>query len=56
MGCPKEIVKKIVKKDGHYYFLVKEKKKNFYVDIKDCFSFVLNDNLDILLLIKIMEG
>jgi len=46
MGCQKEIAKKIVEKDGHYCFAVKENKKNFYVDIKDYFSFVLNDNLE----------
>jgi len=46
MGCQKEIAKKIVEKDGHYCFAVKENKKNFYVDIKDYFNFVLNDNLE----------
>lgn len=46
MGCQKEIAKKIVEKDGHYCFAVKENKKNFYVDIKDYFNFVLNDNFE----------
>ncbi len=43
MGCQKEIAKKIVEKEGHYCFTVKENKKNFYVDIKDYFNFVLNE-------------
>ena len=43
MGCQKEIAKKIVEKNGHYCFAVKENKKNFYLDIKDYFDFVLND-------------
>lgn len=43
MGCQKEIAKKIVEKDGHYCFAVKENKKNFYLDIKDYFDFVLNE-------------
>lgn len=46
MGCQKEIAKKIVEKDGHYCFAVKENKKNFYLEIKDYFDFVLNDNLE----------
>ena len=33
MGCQKEIAKKIVEKNGHYCFAVKENKKNFYLDI-----------------------
>ena len=28
------------------FFAVKENKKNFYVDIKDYFNFVLNDNFE----------
>lgn len=43
MGCQKEIAKKIVEKDGHYCFAVKENKKNFYLDIKDYFDFILNE-------------
>lgn len=46
MGCQKEIAKKIVEKDGHYCFAVKENKKNFYLDIKDYFDFILNDKLE----------
>ena len=46
MGCQKEIAKKIIEKEGHYCFAVKENKKNFYLDIKDYFDFVLNDNLE----------
>ncbi len=44
MGCQKEIAKKIVEKKGHYCFALKENKKNFYVDIKDYFNFVLNES------------
>lgn len=43
MGCQKEIAKKIIEKDGHYCFAVKENKKTFYLDIKDYFDFILND-------------
>ena len=46
MGCQKEIAKKIIEKEGHYCFTVKENNKNFYLDIKDYFDFVLNDNLE----------
>ena len=43
MGCQKEIAKKIVEKNGHYCFAVKENKKNFYLDIKDYFDFILTE-------------
>lgn len=43
MGCQKEIAKKIVEKNGHYCFTVKENKKNFYLDIKDYFDFILTE-------------
>lgn len=43
MGCQKEIVKKIIEKDGHYCLAVKENQKNFFIDIKDYFDFALND-------------
>ena len=43
MGCQKEIAKKIVEKNGHYCFDVKENKKNFYLDIKDYFDFILTE-------------
>lgn len=46
MGCQKDIAKKIVEKGGHYCFAVKENKKNFYLDIKDYFDYILNDNLE----------
>lgn len=46
MGCQKDIAKKIIEKEGHYCFAVKENKKNFYLDIKDYFDFILNDNLE----------
>lgn len=46
MGCQKDIAKKIIEKEGHYCFSVKENKKNFYLDIKDYFDFILNDNLE----------
>ena len=46
MGCQKEIAKKIVEKSGHQCFAVKENKKNFYLDIKDYFNFVLNENTE----------
>ena len=46
MGCQKDIAKKIIEKEGHYCFTVKENKKNFYLDIKDYFDFILNDNLE----------
>ena len=43
MGCQKEIAKKIVEKNGHYCFAVKENKKDFYLDIKDYFDFILTE-------------
>lgn len=43
MGCQKEIAKKIIEKNGHYCFAVKENQKNFYIDIKEYFDFALND-------------
>lgn len=46
MGCQKEIAKKIIEKNGHYCFAVKENKKNFYLDIKDYFNFILNETLE----------
>ena len=46
MGCQKDIAKKIVEKKGHYCFAVKENKKNFYLDIKEYFNYVLNDKLE----------
>lgn len=45
MGCQKDIVKKIIEKNGHYCFAAKETKKNFYLDIKNYFDYVLNDNI-----------
>ena len=44
MGCQKDIAKKIIEKNGHYCFAVKENKKNFYLDINDYFDYILNDN------------
>lgn len=46
MGCQKDIAKKIVEKDGHYCFAVKENKKNFYLDIKDYFQSMIDDKLE----------
>lgn len=46
MGCQKDIARKIVEKNGHYCFAVKENKKNFYLDIKDYFNYALNNNLE----------
>lgn len=46
MGCQKNIANKIVEKNGHYCFAVKENKKNFYLDIKDYFDYILNDNIE----------
>lgn len=43
MGCQKDIAKKIIEKKGHYCFALKENKKNFYLDIKDYFDYILND-------------
>ncbi len=45
MGCQKDIAKKIIEKNSHYCFAVKENKKNFYLDIKDYFDYILNDNI-----------
>ncbi|MBE6150172.1 MAG: ISAs1 family transposase [Firmicutes bacterium] len=46
MGCQKNIAEKIVAKGGHYCFAVKENKKNFYLDIKDYFDSMIDDNLN----------
>lgn len=46
MGCQKDIAKKIVEKEGHYCFAVKENKKNFYLDIKDYFQSMIDDKLE----------
>lgn len=46
IGCQKNITRKIVEKGGHYCLAVKENKKNFYLDIKDYFDYILNDNLE----------
>lgn len=46
IGCQKNIARKIVEKGGHYCLAVKENKKNFYLDIKDYFDYILNDNLE----------
>lgn len=43
MGCQKEIAKKIIEKNGHYCFTVKENKKNFYSDISQYFNYILNN-------------
>ncbi len=46
IGCQKDIAKKIIEKEGHYCLAVKENKRNFYLDIKDYFDFILNNNLE----------
>lgn len=46
IGCQKNIARKIVEKGGHYCLAVKENKKNFYLDIKDYFDYILNYNLE----------
>ena len=43
IGCQKNIARKIVEKGGHYCLAVKENKKNFYLDIKDYFDYIVVD-------------
>ena len=52
IGTQKNIVKKIVEKQGHYCLNLKENQKNMYVEVKEYFDFALNDKDELSKILK----